>query len=370
MPAPKRRILAVVFGLAVFLTLLLPYLRPHPVPRYTVTDLGVLPGDVESGALAVNSAGVAVGYSLGPTQQACVFKNGTIIKLSGLPGGSRSCARGINSQGEVTGDLNLGTAHHMFLYSLGKMHDLGTLPGFSDSEGLVINDRGEILGDVSQISSAGGAWRMTENAFLYSHSKMTNLTALPGMARSDARSINAAGQIAGSVIGAPFLYDSRTKTKTALPLPPRAKWGHAYRINDHGQVAGMVMMRDGTFHVVLWQGSQLSDLGTLPGDTFFRVRGLNNQGAVVGGGFSWDSPVKTFLQTHVPAGNALRRYLDRNTDRAFVSQSGKLVDLNTLISADADWALEAAYGINDRGQVVGFGLHHGQGRAFLLTPVR
>lgn len=368
MPAPKRRLFAAFLGLAVILALFLPYLLPRPTPRYTVTDLGVLPGDKESVAFAINSAGVAVGDSSGAGEQACVFKNGTVIKLGGPPGGSRSSARGINSQGEVTGDLNLGTAHHAFLYSLGKMHDLGTLSGFSDSKGSAINDRGEIIGDVSQISSTGGTWRITNNAFLYSHSKMTNLTALPSMAQGDARSINAAGQIAGSVIGAPFLYDSRIKTKTTLPLPPRARWGHAYHINDHGQVAGMVMMRDGTFHVVLWQGSQSSDLGTLPGDIFFRVRGLNNQGVIVGGSFILDSPVKTFLQTHVPAGNPLRRYLDRNTDRAFVSQSGKLVDLNTLISADADWVLEGAYGINDRGQIVGEGLHHGQGRAFLLTP--
>jgi probable HAF family extracellular repeat protein len=44
--------------------------------------------------------------------------------------------------------------------------------------------------------------------------------------------------------------------------------------------------------------------------------------------------------------------------------------LNTLIPEDADWNLEEASGINDHGQIVGYGLHHGQERAFLLTPTR
>jgi probable HAF family extracellular repeat protein len=44
--------------------------------------------------------------------------------------------------------------------------------------------------------------------------------------------------------------------------------------------------------------------------------------------------------------------------------------LNDLIPRDSDWTLESARGINDRGQIVGQGQHHGQERAFLLTPIR
>jgi hypothetical protein len=45
MSAPKRRVFTLILGLAVVLALLLPSLRPRPTPRYTVTDLGVLPRD-------------------------------------------------------------------------------------------------------------------------------------------------------------------------------------------------------------------------------------------------------------------------------------------------------------------------------------
>lgn len=45
-----------------------------------------------------------------------------------------------------------------------------------------------------------------------------------------------------------------------------------------------------------------------------------------------------------------------------------MVDLNDLIPANSGWYLEATTGINNRGQIVGYGLHGGQQRAFLLTP--
>ena len=40
-----------------------------------------------------------------------------------------------------------------------------------------------------------------------------------------------------------------------------------------------------------------------------------------------------------------------------------------MIPAGSGWALQSANGINDRGQIVGTGLHNGHTRAYLLTPV-
>jgi len=45
-------------------------------------------------------------------------------------------------------------------------------------------------------------------------------------------------------------------------------------------------------------------------------------------------------------------------------------DLSELIPAGRGWTLEEATAINDQGQIVGAGLHHGRKRAFLLTPIR
>jgi probable HAF family extracellular repeat protein len=44
-------------------------------------------------------------------------------------------------------------------------------------------------------------------------------------------------------------------------------------------------------------------------------------------------------------------------------------DLNSLLPANSGWELTAAYGINDRGQIVGKGKKDGQTKAYLLTPI-
>lgn len=47
-----------------------------------------------------------------------------------------------------------------------------------------------------------------------------------------------------------------------------------------------------------------------------------------------------------------------------------LVDLNTRLGTRKDWVLKRAAHINNAGQIVGYGLHNGQERAFRLTPIR
>ncbi|MFT7678229.1 MAG: hypothetical protein ACI8QC_002215 [Planctomycetota bacterium] len=46
-----------------------------------------------------------------------------------------------------------------------------------------------------------------------------------------------------------------------------------------------------------------------------------------------------------------------------------LYDLNALLVNGQGWALDDAYGINDRDQIVGFGRFNNNSVAYLLTPV-
>jgi hypothetical protein len=55
--------------------------------------------------------------------------------------------------------------------------------------------------------------------------------------------------------------------------------------------------------------------------------------------------------------------------RAFVWFNGMMFDLNELVNPDSGWTLDAAYGINDAGQIVGSGLWNGQATAFRLDPL-
>ena len=111
------------------------------------------------------------------------------------------------------------------------------------------------------------------------------------------------------------------------------------------------------------------DIGVPRGYDDAGAEGLNNWGNVVGQCYREPSAFRAFLQRNAGHDNPWQRYVDRDyLSAAFLYKDGKMQDLNTLISKDADWRLEEARCINDKGQIAGTGLHSGQRRAFLLTP--
>ena len=347
MSAPKRRRMAAALGLAaIFAASLLFWLSRGPAPRYTVTDLGILPGYASSSAEAINNQGaVACTVTmLDPgRRQACVYQRGKLTGLGLLPGARSSDAGGINATGDVTGDTEVPAGPRAFLYSGGRMRALDTAPGYSGSAGAAINDGGEVTGEVTRIGGQAGV--TPERALFYSHGKLTTLQPLPGFSESRAQGINAAGQIAGDCFSnagrvrcAPFLYDSRRKTMVALPLPQPYTWGFAYCVNERGQVFGGISAGE-VAHAALWSGGRLSDLGAPPGFTGSVAQGANGRGEAVGRCFSEDSAIQTFLKNHVHGDNALRRYLDRDSTGAFVYNGGRMQDLNRLIPRGSGWTL-------------------------------
>ena len=54
----------------------------------------------------------------------------------------------------------------------------------------------------------------------------------------------------------------------------------------------------------------------------------------------------------------------------FPGPSRRMVDLNTLLPLNSGWVLMEANDINDNGQITGYGLHNGVGRAFRLSPYK
>jgi hypothetical protein len=57
-----------------------------------------------------------------------------------------------------------------------------------------------------------------------------------------------------------------------------------------------------------------------------------------------------------------------DTERAFLWDNGEMLDLNERIAPDSGWELSRATAINDRGQIVGYGLFQGQQAGFVLIP--
>jgi uncharacterized membrane protein len=71
-----------------------------PAPIYTVTSLGVLPGQGSSQANAINDLGVIVGQS---GHQAFWYRSGLLGPLATLPGATTTVATDINSAGHIVG---------------------------------------------------------------------------------------------------------------------------------------------------------------------------------------------------------------------------------------------------------------------------
>ena len=123
-------------------------------------------------------------------------------------------------------------------------------------------------------------------------------------------------------------------------------WSIAYAINDNNQIAGQAYTRGNrAAHAFRLSDGQMVDLGSLGGSSSWGLA-INNSGAVVG-----------FATTRA------------NEYHAFISTNGgRMQDLNRLIPRNSGWVLGQANGINDAGQIVGYGTIRGQTHAFLLTP--
>jgi len=375
MPADKRRLVAAaVLGLFVALALIGWFSR-RPPPRYTVTDLGVLPGATVSGASGINNRGDVVGLSGAERRDlrhAFLYHDGVMTDLGGFVLISAHDGPAINDGGQITGVMRVIVPRrefHVLLYEGGQPRDQGTLPGCSMSVGNGINSHGQIVGE----GFGGTPSTFFERAFLSQGGHMVNLGTLPGYLNSQAAGINAAGRIVGDCRQngrlQAFVYDSPTRKMAALATSARYTESMACAINDRGEIVGTVLDAARGEHAVLWAGGKMSDLKPLPGMDCANGTAINNHGEAVGVAWSKPGPLSQFVNDHpLRLRPLLPLFQPGLMKHAFVYRRGRMADLNALIPARSGWVLEEAQAINDRGQIVGRGLHHGQERAFLLTP--
>jgi probable HAF family extracellular repeat protein len=337
----------------------------------TLTDLKLLPGGANAATSSISESGLLAGFSENglldatglPVGRAVLWtKEGKIIDLGAVPGGTESLAVAVNSHGQVVGFSNndipdafsivgIPTQTRAFLWQNGMINDLGTLGG-PDALPNLINERGQIVGfsftDSTPNQSTGA---LTQDPFLWENGRMTDLGTLGGT-QGSANWINSRGDVVGtSNLPGDMTTDAFLWTKSegmkdlgglggtvAVPL-----W-----VNDAREVVGTSLIaNDVAWHAFLWRNGVLTDLGTLGTDPSTEAQSINAQGQVVGVSFDPNSDLHGFLWEN----------------------GGPVVDLNTLVPPGASVTLLNAFDINDRGEIAGRGvLPNGDFRVVLLIP--
>ncbi len=261
------------------------------------------------------------------------------------PYGHRIGALGVNNLGQIIGGAPVGGACHAVLWEPGSSTpvDLGTLGG--DSYALGISDAGSVVGRYGSPFYSGNT-----NAFVWDTTNgMRELPPLPGNVFGGADSMNAKGQVAG----------------------------------DSSNYSG-----DPSTHAVIWNGTAVIDLGTLPGVSYSATFGsqstMNSYGQVVGlsgtvGGSSAGGGYRAFLWTPTSPNSSSGTMVDlgivggarvingsgtvggliataSGARHSFIwtpatpnGSTGTVIDLGTLGGTNAD----GVYGLNDAGQAVG-----------------
>lgn len=325
-----------------------------PVPTFTVTDLGTAQNN--GVGRRINDAGLAVGYAGENTAapRAFVVRGGReAARDLPLPENTNaSVAYGLNDAGQVTGTALVagGAAERAFVFDepTGALTVLPSLPdGQNRAEARAISSTGQtVVGSAFTGQSFSGPGVGAPafpifHAVAWQNGVIRDLGTLGGQAGEFgyATDVNDAGQIVGTSGLRAFLWQNNKMTALG------GDQTSAEAINGRGDVAGAD--RDQAAVWVAGSGQRrLGKLNNLPTHAW----DINDAGAVVG--------------EAAAAGGATSA-----GSRAFLYVAGgRLTDLNRQIPANSGWVLNTAFGINNRGQIVGVGTVNGVQRAFLLTP--
>ena len=353
-----------------------------------LTDLGTLPGGVNSAPLWISANGLIAGlaengqtdplYAGLPELRAVLWQHGKITDLGTLPeGGYQSEANAVNSAGQVVGaalntipDANSMQAGTFWLWGgitppylyqtraflWDKQHgmqDLGTLPGGTDAQALLINEGGQVVGySYTASTQTGVCFPLATSSFLWEKGrKMVDLGGFGGTCTA-ANDLNNQGQVvgfstvAGDAYQRAFMWEHGSIHDLGGSLGGNNTG--AFVLNDDGQAVGFAALPgEATYHATLWtRVGKMTDLGALGNDPCSYATGINADGQVVGA----SSDCKEFF-------------------RAFLWEDGSLLDLNALIPPGSSLSLTQTYTINDRGEIAGEGHDSsGNGHAFLLIP--
>jgi probable HAF family extracellular repeat protein len=350
-------------------------------PRYSLTDIGVLPGRTGSVAHAINASGQVAGYSFsGSAGQfghgflwtpAPGGGSGTLVELAPLTGGDQAHGMGLDDAGRVVGHSNTDKAPpRAVLWSGGAPVELFLGNGNANVLGVDINASGLMCGYMTGSGSGNPAkfravlW--TEDPNHPGRYDTTVLGVLPGGDTLQSFGVASGINDAGQVVGWSFLADGTgnhaviwendaTHTVTDLPFPAGAGGVIANAINQAGEAVGEQFVPAAWDRAVKWGPAPAHtpvDLGVLPGRNASDANGIDDVGDVVGMSYVFDPAV------------------GGSDPHGFIWRDGVMRDLNDLLDASgAGWVVTNAVAINDAGWIAGSATApSGQTRAVVLAP--
>jgi probable HAF family extracellular repeat protein len=323
-------------------------------------------GGSENFAYAINNAGEIVGASRlrsGDTH-AFVYSHGEVIDLSPFNSGIVQTVgpTSINNQRQIASGTMVAGVYVPALFEADtqEVTTLGSLGGVTSfgfsGAATAVNNFGEAVGYayLDQIN---------RHAFLYRNGSMIDLGSFGGY--SVAMDINDTATVVGfasmTIFGPAHAVVWRGSMIDIDPFGEGSANSEstASAVNNRDDVVGYGLTQDGTaFHGFLLRKGVVADLGTLSGGRNSYAQGINDSGVAVG---TADVPYLDVCEKDGELVPCIKYKL-----AAFAHDGNHMTNLNTLIPGDAGWDLISAYGINNRGEIVGYGLLDGRFRAFVL----
>ena len=359
--------------------------------------------------------------------------NYSVVELGEL-GGTAGSANGINERGWITGTDNLpgNLTTAATLWVNGSTVPLGNLGGPNSAVAWPVKSHNGVIVGISETADAdplgeyfscypffatGVPTGQICKGFRWQNGQMTPLPPFPGGYSSYATGVNNRGQVVGWAENG--VHDPTCDTSfqilqfraviwqpngqmQELPPLPGDSTSAATAINDPGQVVGIsgdcgvAVGSVSARHAVLWQNGVPTDLGNIGGDAWNTPTAINNQGTIVG--FANTAPgtaksYEAFIWTKAGGMKSLGEFSDASRSAAFgINEKGQIVglavgggpfgirpvlwennsmtDLNFLALSGSPYMLLAG-DINQRGVIVGeaLDLNTFDAPGFVATPV-
>jgi probable HAF family extracellular repeat protein len=311
-------------------------------------------GDFSEG-IAINNSGMIIGdYGVNGLITGSFFTGPDGVgrtKLGDFGGTAQfTSAWSINDAGEIVGNASTVNEYHPYVTGPGGigMTDLSVVnPILSNAEARDINNSSQIVGTYFPFSLSNPHVFITGPNGI----GLTDVGTLGG-SYSFGSKINNSGQVVGfSATTGDTSFHAFITNPGGTGITDIGTLGGnnsiSGDINDSGHVVGWSETTNGGRHAFITgaNGSGMTDLGTMGGDESFSFA-VNNNDQVIG----------------------IANYYGDAGSSSFLYSDGKMINLSTLDEVvNNGWKMLIVRGINDNGQIVGYGIKNNTEHAFLLT---